>query len=137
MRKILFNKDNLTDEAKSSRTPVVVVVKAIFISDDNDWVQRLSSTLIKLETVALDNNEKEVCSFSRSLSLGAYITSGHKHPIFEINYTEKFNNTPSFDRTRISYWKTTIVLKGIEFNENESLTVFIIESGNIENHVDY
>lgn len=136
MRTIQFNKDNLTDEAKSSDKPVVNVIRAIFNSDDSDWVQRLISTSITLKTVALDNNEKEVCSVSQPLSIGAYITPYHRQPVLEINYTEKFQINFSIDRNRISYWKTTIVLSGIEFKENESLTVSIIESSHIQNRVD-
>jgi hypothetical protein len=136
MRIIHFSKDNLIDETKSSNKPVINVIRAIFNSDDNDWVKRLISTSITLETVALDNNEKELFRYSQPLSIGAYITPYHKQPVLEINYTEKFQINISSERNRISYWKTTIVLTGIEFKENESLTVSIIESSHVQNRVD-
>jgi len=136
MRTIQFNKDNLIDEAKTSNKPVVNVIRAIFNSNDNDWVQRLISTSITIKTVALDNDENEVCSASQPLSIGAYITPNHRQPVLEINYTETFQLNFSIDRNRISYWKTTIVLNGIEFKENESLTVSVIESSHIQKRVD-
>ena len=136
MRTIQFNKDYLTDEASTSNKPVVNVIRAIFNSNDNDWVQRLISTTITLKTIALDNEGKEVCSASRPLSITAYITPNHKQPVLEINYTEKFQFNFSIDSDRVSYWITTIVLDGIEFKENESLIVSVIESGYIQKRVD-
>lgn len=132
MRTIQFKKDYLTDEANTSNKPVVNVIRAIFNSNDNDWVQRLISTSITLKTVALDNEEKEFYIASQPLSIAAYITPYHKQPVLEINYTEKFQFNSSIDRNRVSYWKTTIALNGIEFKENESLILSVIESGYIQ-----
>lgn len=136
MRTIKFDKENLIDEIKTSNKPVINIINAVFNSNDNNWALRLISTSITLKTVAFNNDKIEVYSASKPLIISSYITPYHRQPSFEINYLGTFQLNFAIEKVKISYWKTTIVLNDIEFKDNESLLVSIVESSHIQKRVD-
>ena len=131
MRTIQFNKDELVYTVKTAEKPVLNIIRAVFTSSDPNWFQRLLSSSLTLKTVCYDKDDKVVYSSSQILVLGSYITPYHRQPVLEINYTENFQVQFTIEPDRLSYWKTTIELSGIQFDENETMTVSVMERSHI------
>jgi hypothetical protein len=136
MRTIQFNKDNIKDTVRTTDKPVVNIISAVFNSSDSDWIQRLFSTALTLKASCYDSADKLVCYSSQIVMLGTYITPYHKQPIIDINYTEHFQIQSLSYLKRQSYWTTEIILEDIQFRENESLNVSVLERRHIQARVE-
>jgi len=135
MRTIQFNKDNFVDTVRTTEKPVLNIIRAAFSSNDSDLIQRLLSARLTLKTICYDKADKEVYSSSQILVLGSYITPYHRQPVLDINYYENFQIQHSIQADRPSYWITTIVLSGIQFDESEGMTVSVMERSQIQKRV--
>src|ERR1700688_4152112 len=131
MRTIQFNKDKLVDTVRTTEKPVLNIIRAVFTSNDNNWVQRLLSASLTLKSTCYDKEDKLVDSSSKILILGSYITPYHRQPVLEINYTENFHTPFSNNMYRQSYWITEIILGDIQFTENETLNVSVLDREHI------
>jgi hypothetical protein len=136
MRTIPFNKENLIDTVRTSEKPVLNIVRAVYNSNDNNWVQRLLSASLTLKTTCYDNEDKLIYYKEQILILGSYITPYHRQPVLEIDYTENFQSQLSNNLDRQSYWITTVELSNLLFIENETLNVSILERIHFQERVE-
>lgn len=125
MGDIKFNKGKFLEEIKTSKKPTINIKSVCFNSNDNDWIERLYSAHITLKTTGVDNEGKEVCHVTSPISFAAYISPNHRQPSFKINHYENFRLANEIQFNSISYWKTSIVLEGITFKEQELLTLIV------------
>jgi hypothetical protein len=135
MRTIQFNRSKLVDEVETLEKPVINIIRAVFSTDEPNWVQRLISSSLTLKTVCFGNLDNEVYSDSRILVLSSYITPNHKQPVLEINHIEKFQNPFLTPLNSLLKWKTTIELNGAEFKQNETLSLSLLERSHIQRRV--
>lgn len=135
MRVIKFNKDQLCDEVKTEKKPVLNLVRVVFSSNDPNWVPKILSASIKLKAICYNIDKTQLQTISKVITLGSFITPYHKQPVLELNLIEKFESQ-SVNSNLTTYWTTSIEVSDIKLEENESLSLFLIERIHIQNRVD-
>lgn len=131
MANINFDKSNSKKASFSDVLPILNISKIAFVTNDNNWVNRLTNAMLTLKIACLDSDKKERKSFSQQISIGSFITPYHRKPILEPNIWLTFEENTNNNNECIQ-WKTTVELSNLFFkNENECLQITLIDKDHI------
>lgn len=136
MRIVQFNKTNLIDTSDSKEKPVVHIVRIVFNTNNPHWVNELTKATLVVTTKVYEN-ATFLGTTSIPLVLGAYITPYIKQPVLELNRTENFGELLAIPAiNKATKWVTTFEIKDLDFKDDESLNISIIEKRHIEERVE-
>lgn len=129
MATIKFDNKTLKKTTSSADKPILNISKIIFVTDDKNWVQRLSNSVLTIRFSCIGPDKKEKKTFQRQISISSYITPYHRQAVLESNlwltFEESFNIT---NDSECDHWKTTIELSNLSFsNPNEALQISLMD----------
>lgn len=134
---IKFDNKSTKKTTTSAGKPILKINKVNFVTDDKNWVQRLSDSMLTIKFSCIGSDKKERKSFQQPISIGAFITPYHKQAVLEINFWLNFEE--SFNITKDSecdHWETTIELSNLVFNNpNESLQITLMDKDHIAKRI--
>lgn len=127
---ISFSSSQLVQSFDLDAEPVFDIEKIVFITNDKNWVNRLSNASFTIHFECRDNKT----SSSSHLDFGSFITPYHKQPVLEVNRRYSFANefqqsTPPICKS----WFVQVSLNNLNFQNGETLSLFPLEkSGSYE-----
>lgn len=113
--------------------PLLNISKIVFVTDDKNWVQRLSNSMLTIKFVCIGSNKKERITIQKQISISSYITPYHKQAVLEPNLWLTFEESYYINKdNECDHWKTTIELSNLSFsNPNEALQITLMDKDHI------
>lgn len=133
MATILFDNTTTKKTTTSAEKPILNISKIFFVTDDQNWVQRLSNSMLTIKFACIGSDNKESIIFQQQISISSYITPYHRQAVLEPNlwlaFEESFNITKD---NECNHWKTTIELSNLYFSKpHEALQITLMDKDHI------
>ena len=82
---IKFDNKSTYKTTTSTDKPILKINKIHFVTDDKNWVQRLSNSFLTIKLSCCISNQKEINSFQQQIFIGSYITPYHRQAVLELD----------------------------------------------------
>lgn len=129
---IIFKENKLTETSSFDKQIIIQIDKITFNTKDSNWVERLFTASLKFTETYYNCQKKEIGSSSFQVTLGQFITTKHKQPVFDTNLIVEFNEFQSMNKNeKVCFWKMNITVKNLTFKNDETMTIYTQSSHKI------
>lgn len=121
---ITLDKYNTEHFWDGNQEPILIIDTIQFISSDENWLNRLSTTRLTFIKTGVDEKGQEITSTAAHLVLGQFITPKQDDSVLRIDNQIEFKNLFGYlPNDNYERWKASVELYDIELQDNERLII--------------